>query len=56
MVGDSPETLVGLFTASVTGVSVYVKRKNVGDAHLAASASGLLSYAFAELVKSFFEN
>lgn len=55
LVEDSPETLVGLSIASATGIVVYAKRKNVGEALLAASASGLLSYGIAKLVKSFFE-
>lgn len=53
---DSPETLVGLSAGSVTGVVVYVKTKNVGEALLASAASGLLGYVITKLVKSFFEN
>jgi hypothetical protein len=56
LVEDSPETLVGLSIASVTGVIVYVKRKNVGAALLASFASDLLDYGIAKLVKSLFEN
>lgn len=56
LVEDSPETLVGLFTASVTGITVYVKRKNVGEALLVSFATGLVSYGLAKLVKSFFES
>ncbi|MDH5266281.1 MAG: hypothetical protein OEW62_01230 [Candidatus Bathyarchaeota archaeon] len=48
---DSPETLVGLSTASLTGVVVYIKRKNIGEAFLAASTIGLVSYGIAKLVK-----
>jgi len=55
LVEDSPETIVGLSGATLSGIIIYAKRKNVGEALLAASIGGLLSYSVAKLIRSFFE-
>lgn len=56
LVEDSPETFVGLSSASLTGIVVYTKRKNVAEALLTASVAGLVSYGVAKLIRSFFES
>ena len=53
---DSPEILVGLSAASLSGVVVYIKRKNAFEALSSAFVAGFLSYKIAKLVKSILEN
>ena len=52
LIEDSPETLAGLGAATLAGVAVYVKRKNMGEVLLTAAGVGVVSYIAVKLCRS----
>jgi len=48
---DSPETLVGISSGSLTGIVIYLKRKDIAEAFFAAFVAGFLAYSFAKIIR-----